>query len=108
VTPESSAQLKKDSPVEIQGIAVDDGTGIQRVEVSTDGGRTWADAALDRVIDKYSWRRWRINWRPTEVRRYSLQCRATNTAGETQTTHKWNHGGYCRNVIQTIDMEVVA
>jgi hypothetical protein len=50
VTPESSAQLKKDSPVEVQGIAVDDGTGTRRVEVSTDGGRTWADAALDRVI----------------------------------------------------------
>jgi sulfite dehydrogenase len=61
VTPESSAQLKKDSPVEIQGIAVDDGTGIRRVEVSTDGGRTWTDAALDRVIDRYSWRRWRMN-----------------------------------------------
>jgi sulfite dehydrogenase len=107
VTPEPSAQLKSDSPVEIQGIAVDDGTGIRRVEVSTDGGRTWADAALDRVIDKYSWRRWRMNWRPTEVRRYSLQCRATNAAGETQTTYAWNHGGYCRNVIQTLDVEVV-
>jgi len=107
VTPESSAQLKKDSPVEIQGVAVDDGAGIRRVEVSTDSGSTWTDAALDRVIDKYSWRRWRMNWRPTEVRRYSLQCRATNAAGETQTTYEWNHGGYCRNVIQTIDVEVV-
>jgi DMSO/TMAO reductase YedYZ molybdopterin-dependent catalytic subunit len=108
VTPESSAQLKKDSPVEIQGIAVDDGTGIRRVEVSTDGGRTWADAALDRVIDKYSWRRWRMTWRPTQVGHYSLQFRATNAAGETQTSYEWNHGGYCRNVIQTIDVEVGA
>jgi DMSO/TMAO reductase YedYZ molybdopterin-dependent catalytic subunit len=108
VTPESAAQLKKDSPIEIQGIAVDDGTGIRRVEVSTDGGRSWAGATLDRVIDKYSWRRWRMDWRPTEVRRYSLQCRATNASGETQTTYEWNHGGYCRNVIQTIDVEVVA
>ena len=108
VTPESSAQLKKDSSVEIQGVAVDDGTGIRRVEVSTDGGRTWADAALDRVIDKYSWRRWRMTWRPTQVGHYSLQCRATNAAGETQTTYEWNHGGYCRNVVQTIDVEVVA
>jgi sulfite dehydrogenase len=108
VTPESSAQLKKDSSVEIQGVAVDDGTGIRRVEVSTDGGRTWADAALDRVIDKYSWRRWRMTWRPTQVGHYSLQCRATNAAGETQTSYEWNHGGYCRNVIQTIDVEVGA
>ena len=108
VTPEASAQLKLGAPVDIQGIAVDDGTGIRRVEVSTDGGRTWADATLDQVIDKYSWRRWRMNWRPAEIRGYSLQCRATNAAGETQSTDQWNHGGYCRNVIQTLDVEVVA
>ena len=108
VTPELSARLKIGSQVEIQGIAVDDGAGIRRVEVSTDAGRTWADAALDPVIDKYSWRRWRMNWRPIEVRRYSLQCRATNAAGETQTPDQWNHGGYCRNVIQTLDVEVTA
>jgi sulfite dehydrogenase (cytochrome) subunit A len=108
VTPEPSAQLKRDSPVEIQGVAVDDGTGIRRVEVSTDGGRTWTDASLDSVIDRYSWRRWRLNWSPTEVGHYSLQCRATNAAGETQATYEWNHGGYCRNVIQTLDVEVVS
>jgi sulfite dehydrogenase (cytochrome) subunit A len=108
VSPESSAQLKNGSQVEIQGIAVDDGAGIRRVDVSTDGGRTWADASLDPVIDKYAWRRWRMNWRPTEVRRYSLQCRATNAAGESQATDQWNHGGYCRNVIQTLDVEVTA
>jgi hypothetical protein len=100
--------MKRDVPVDVQGIAVDDGTGIRRVEVSTDGGRTWADAVLDRVIDKYSWRRWRMSWRPTESGRYSLQCRATNAAGETQVTAQWNHGGYGRDVIQTLDMEVVS
>ena len=108
MTPEPSAQLKRDSLVEIQGVAVDDGTGIRRVEVSTDGGRTWPDASLDRVIDRYSWRRWRLNWSPTEVGRHSPQCRATNAAGETQATYEWNHGGYCRNVIQTLDVEVVS
>jgi sulfite dehydrogenase len=81
VTPEATAQLKRDLPVGIQGIAVDDGTGIRRVEASTDGGRSSADAALDHVIDKYSWRRWRMNW---------------------------HHGGYGRNIIQTLDVEVVA
>jgi len=100
--------LKKGVQVEVQGIAVDDGTGIRRVELSTDGGRTWADASLDRVIDKYSWRRWRMNWRPTQMGPYSLQCRATNSAGETQPTSQWNHGGYGRNVIQTLEVEVVA
>lgn len=108
VTPEPSAEVKRDTPVDIQGIAIDDGTGIRRVEASTDGGRTWADAALDLVIDKYSWRRWRMSWRPAEAGHYNLQCRATNAAGETQSANQWNHGGYGRNVIQTLDVEVVA
>jgi sulfite dehydrogenase len=41
------------------------------------------------------------------VGHYSLQCRATNAAGETQAADQWNHGGYGRNVIQTLDVEVV-
>ena len=108
VTPEPSAKVKRDTPVDIQGIAIDDGTGIRRVEASTDGGRTWADAALDPVIDKYSWRRWRMSWRPAEAGHYNLQCCATNAAGETQSADQWNHGGYGRNVIETLDVEVVA
>ena len=48
-----------------------------------------------------------MNWSPAEVRRYSLQCRATNAAGETQPTSQWNHGGYGRNVIETLEVEVV-
>jgi sulfite dehydrogenase (cytochrome) subunit A len=81
VLPDSSAKLSTNVSTPIEGIAVDDGSGIRRVEVSTDGGRTWSDARLDRVIDKYSWRRWRMDWRPTKFGNYSLQCRATNAAG---------------------------
>jgi DMSO/TMAO reductase YedYZ molybdopterin-dependent catalytic subunit len=106
VTPDTSSKVSRETTVKIEGIAVDDGTGIRRVEVSVDGGRTWNDAALDRVIDKYSWRRWRMNWMPTQTGPHNLQCRATNAAGETQTDYEWNHGGYRRRVIQTITVEV--
>jgi sulfite dehydrogenase len=106
VTPEAGAKFKRDAPVHLEGVAMDDGTGIRRVEVSTDGGRVWSDAALDPVIDKYSWRRWRMNWRPSAPGRYTLQCRATNAAGDTQVTYEWNHSGYRRHTIQSIDVEV--
>jgi sulfite dehydrogenase len=106
VTPDGSSRLKKNVPIEIQGIAVDDGAGIRRVEVSTDHGRTWADASLDRIIDKYSWRRWRFQWKPAQAGTYTLKCRATNSAGETQPDFEWNHGGYRRHSIQTLDVEV--
>lgn len=107
VTPEGGGKLRRSETVKVEGIAVDDGTGIVRVEVSTDGGKTWADARLDAVIDKYSWRRWRMDWRPASRGSYALQCRATNATGETQPNYEWNHGGYRRRVVQTLNVEVV-
>ena len=107
VTPDGSNKLRKNLPIEIQGVAVDDGAGIRRVEVSTDGGKTWTDASLDRVIDKYSWRRWRLRWTPLRAGTFQLKCRATNAAGETQPDSEWNHGGYRRHSIETLDVEVV-
>jgi len=107
VSPDSATKLSKGVSITVEGIAVDDGSGIRRVEVSLDGGRTWSDARLDRVIDKYSWRRWRMDWRPTKHGNYSLRCRATNAAGQTQPDYEWNHGGYRRSVIETLDVEVV-
>jgi hypothetical protein len=107
VSPDGSGKVKRGLQTEIQGIAVDDGPGIRRVEVSTDGGKSWTDARLDAVIDKYSWRRWRADWRPQQAGKHTLQCRATNAVGETQPTYEWNHGGYRRRVIQSLDVEVV-
>ncbi len=107
VTPDADGKLRRTETVKLEGIAVDDGTGIVRVEVSTNGGRSWFDARLDAVIDKYSWRRWRADWKPTARGTYALQCRATNAAGETQPNSEWNHGGYRRRVVQTLNVEVV-
>jgi len=107
VSPDGSGKLRKDVSTTIQGIAVDDGSGIRRVEVSTDGGQTWADTRLDAVIDKYSWRRWKLDWKPTKTGTCPLQCRATNAVGQTQPDYEWNHGGYRRCVIQTLNVEVV-
>lgn len=106
VTPDGTGKLKRDTKTVLEGIAVDAGAGIRRVEVSTDGGKTWADARLDPLIDKYSWRRWRTDWQPRQSGKYTLQCRATNNDGETQPSYEWNHGGYQRHVIQSLEVEV--
>jgi DMSO/TMAO reductase YedYZ molybdopterin-dependent catalytic subunit len=103
---DGSKKLRRDKTT-IEGIVVGDGIGIRRVEVSTDGGQRWSDARLDPVIDKYSWRRWRIDWQPLQAGTYKLQCRATNDAGQTQPGYEWNHGGYARNSVDTLTVEVV-
>jgi hypothetical protein len=107
VTPDGSRKLRRGESTMIEGVAADDGAGIRRVEISTDEGRSWVDARLDRVIDKYSWRRWRMEWSPAGPGTYKLQCRATNNEGQTQPDKEWNHGGYARSVVQTLEVEVV-
>src|SRR2546428_9431997 len=93
-------------PIEMQGVAFDSGNGIRRVEVSTDGGATWADARLDPDLGKYSWRRWRASWTPGQRGQYRLMARATNSVGETQSTAQWNRSGFMWNVIEHVDVRV--
>jgi DMSO/TMAO reductase YedYZ molybdopterin-dependent catalytic subunit len=106
VRPEPGDTLHAGMPHEMEGIAFDSGHGIRRVEVSTDGGATWADAQLDPEIGKYSWRRWRASWTPRARRRYRLMARATNAVGDTQSTAQWNRSGFMWNVIQQIGAKV--
>ena len=107
VRPEPGEQLSSKAPFEIEGLAFDSGSGIQRVEVSTDKGRTWQAAQLDAELGKYSWRRWRLHWNPPASGRYQLQVRAFNRAGQQQSTSLWNRGGYMRNVIEQTEIEVL-
>jgi len=103
VRPEPGEAVKAGAAVEVQGIALDGGKGIAKVEVSTDGGTSWAAAKLDADIGRYSWRRWRYDWKPA-AGKYRLMVKATNAAGETQTTAQWNRSGYARNVIEMLDV----
>jgi sulfite dehydrogenase (cytochrome) subunit A len=91
----------KAGPVMLRGIAFDGGSGIRRVEVSSDGGATWRDAALERDYGKYSFRRWNAGWdaRPGS---YTIAVRATANDGSVQTTTPiWNPSGYMLNTIET-------
>jgi hypothetical protein len=106
VRPDPDETLHPGMPNEIEGIAFDSGYGIGRVEVSTDGGTTWADARLDAEIGKYSWRRWRASWTPRNHGQYRLMARATNAVGETQSKEQWNRSGFMWNVISQVDVKV--
>jgi sulfite dehydrogenase (cytochrome) subunit A len=107
VRPEPGEQVAAGAAYEIQGIAFDRGSGIQRVEVSTNGGRTWQEARLDSDLGRYAWRRWRFRWTPPGKGKHQLQVRALNRAGEQQTSSLWNRSGYMRNVIEQTEVEVL-
>jgi DMSO/TMAO reductase YedYZ molybdopterin-dependent catalytic subunit len=106
VRPEPSDRLKRAERIVVEGLALDGGHGIRKVELSLDGGKTWKDAQLDPELGKYAWRRWRFPWQPDAAGTYRLMARATNSAGRTQTTQQWNRSGYQRNVIEHVDVTV--
>jgi DMSO/TMAO reductase YedYZ molybdopterin-dependent catalytic subunit len=71
--------------VPIGGVAWAPQRGIERVEVSTDGGETWNDARLAAKLDVVdTWRQYVYDW-DASPGEYTLQVRATDGTGETQT-----------------------
>jgi DMSO/TMAO reductase YedYZ molybdopterin-dependent catalytic subunit len=93
--------------IEIGGIAFAGNRGIQKVEVSTDGGLTWHVASLQPPLSEDSWVFWSWQWTPTQRGTYTLTCRATDGTGEVQTSHIQgtvpNGGtGYNRKTVQIV------
>ncbi|HXE52509.1 MAG TPA: molybdopterin-dependent oxidoreductase [Tepidisphaeraceae bacterium] len=106
VRPEPGERVAAGQAFEIQGVAFDGGSGISKVEVSTDGGKSWDAAKLGDDLGKYSFRRWRFDWSPTPGS-HQIQVRATSNDGQTQSEKpKWNRSGYARNVVEQMDVTV--
>jgi DMSO/TMAO reductase YedYZ molybdopterin-dependent catalytic subunit len=82
---------------------------IVRVEVSVDGGETYADAALEPGAGPYAWRRFTLPWEPSVTGEHELCARATDAAGNVQpAAPPWNLGGYMNNAVQRVAVSVVA
>lgn len=88
------------SPLVVRGYAV--GTGghhVTRVQVSTDGGRSWRSAPLLGRGSKWGWRLWQATL-PVPAGRLDLVVRAFDTTGRVQPsspTNVWNAKGYVNN-----------
>ena len=92
---------------DLEGRAWSGRAPIARVEVSTDGGETWADAEVEPGPGPYAWAGWSHAWEagPGE---YELCCRATDASGDTQPLEpEWNVGGYANNAVQRVPVTVV-
>ncbi|WP_158932961.1 molybdopterin-dependent oxidoreductase [Acidisphaera sp. S103] len=101
-------QERERSGFNIQGIAWDRGAGIDRVEVSIDGGANWQDALLDRPLGPYAYRRFLLQTELMRPGTYRLMSRATSHTGERQAERfKANPGGYHNNVPRPIAVTVV-
>lgn len=70
------------------GLAFAGTRGIQKVEVSTDGGQSWHGATLQPPLSQDTWVLWNWQWTPLLPGTYTLTVRATDGTGEVQTSHK--------------------
>lgn len=76
-----------------------------RVELSTDGGRTWRDADLGPDSGPAAWREFSSEWTP-RAGSHVLLARATDAVGETQGTRNIaNRLGYANNAAQPVRVD---
>lgn len=80
---------------------------IEKVEVSTDQGKTWAAASLTSDATPNAWRLWEHKWRTPTAGKYTIMARATDSNGQTQPTDRdRDYGTYMINHVLPIAVEV--
>jgi sulfane dehydrogenase subunit SoxC len=97
------------APCLLEGRAWSGRGPIARVQVSSDGGATWADADLEHPTSPWSWTGWSYRWEPDADGEYELLCRAGDAEGNEQPLDgAWNLGGYGNNAVQRVAVTVGA
>jgi hypothetical protein len=62
---------------------------VTKVEISTDGGKSWHEAKLLDRAKRFTWRRWEYAWQtPEGPCRRILMARATDARGRIQPMHR--------------------
>jgi sulfane dehydrogenase subunit SoxC len=91
---------------ELRGRAWSGWGPIEGVEVSADGGATWAPAELGPPPEAGAWRAWSFAW-DADPGEHELCCRARDAAGNAQpVAADWNVGGYANTSVQRVPVTV--
>ena len=106
-SPANDVKVKAGSSVTIGGIAWDGGYGINAVEVSDNGGKSWSAATLGEDLGRYAFRTFSFSFTPKAKGKQTVMARATNKIGQGQTTELIaNPAGYHNNVVHGITLDV--
>ena len=91
----------------LQGRAWSGHALVDSVDVSVDGGASWAPAELEPDGgERWAWRGFRFRW-DAEPGEYTVCSRARDEAGNEQPLEPlWNLGGYSNNSVQRIPVTV--
>jgi len=98
-------EIRVGKTVAVRGYALPTGAigrTIQRVEISSNGGKTWQTATLDEQSRPYCWRLWKANVRMSN-RTDSLLVRAIDSSWQMQPAEMpWNAKGYMYNAWHSV------
>jgi sulfane dehydrogenase subunit SoxC len=83
--PSGGQRLPGPGYYEIRGLAWSGRGLVRRVEVSTDGGKTWQDAGLQEPVLRFAHTRFRLDWQ-WDGREAVLESRCTDETGYVQPT----------------------
>jgi DMSO/TMAO reductase YedYZ molybdopterin-dependent catalytic subunit len=93
--------------MEIRGVAWDGGNGIQRMEISTDGGKHWHETELKEDHGRFSWRLWHYDFKPKHHGECRIMARETSHSGISQPLEAIpNPSGYHHNAVQQITVHL--
>jgi sulfite oxidase len=107
-SPQDGATLRSRT-VHLQGVAWAGEADIVKVEVSTDGGTTWAPTELGKDQARYAWRLFHHQVKLPGSGDFALLSRATDSQGRVQpATPVWNPSGYLNNAIDQVKIHVEA
>lgn len=87
-TPRSHNRVSSGADTLIGGVAFSGDRGISRVDVSTDGGKTWNQTVLEQPLSPLTWVRWTYHWSPAGNGSRDLLVRAWDGHGTAQSTEE--------------------
>ncbi len=103
----AGAVVPAGAPTLARGIAFGGDTGVAKVDVSVDGGKSWQPTKLGPDAGKYSFRQWETTFTVADGGTRGLMVRCTNSTGVAQPgVANWNPAGFMRNVIETTPLTV--
>jgi DMSO/TMAO reductase YedYZ molybdopterin-dependent catalytic subunit len=106
--PPNGAKVPLGPSIEVKGLAWDAGYGVNAVEVSIDGGRSFSNALLGEDLGRFAFRPFSFSFTPTTAGRITILVNARNRIGQTQTSEFIaNPGGYHHNLMPRIEIDVV-
>jgi DMSO/TMAO reductase YedYZ molybdopterin-dependent catalytic subunit len=105
--PVSGAVLAADEDCRVHGAAWTGESEVSKVEVSTDGGKSWMEATLLGKKVPFAWRLWEYSWKPAKAGKYTLMARATDKRGHVQPMERDpDRRNYMINFVLPVEVQV--